>query len=120
MLEFILENLGEIKECSSPSSTNLSISFREQNPPEIIISPVSPGSSITNDDIKKMYNDSDILSKNISAQKQRILRIYESFTETVSKSKYSLDSKNPFSYSSSADPLERSFSDEPIIAKKSF
>lgn len=119
LLEFILETLPErpdsisAQKLANPSSLDLAM-------PEIQITPSA--SDCSKSSIFQMCGQSDLLAQNISIQKQKIFKIYESVRESINKSKNVLGTprlEHNFSSSPLASDAENyRKSTEPVQAKK--
>lgn len=95
LLEFILQTFAELEEITALSSS--SYNSKDQATMQAALPTVRRNTAPTlNRDISHIHNDSEILAQNISAQKLKILKIYDSVKEGLNKSRNMLDaSTNP-------------------------
>lgn len=109
LFEFIQETLLPNRNTSSGIKTKSS----SEELPDIIVTP--PMKSFTlgcEIGMGKISNQTDLLSQVISAQKQKIMKTYESLKESVNGSRNMLESsaiysKNPFSLTSNTEIEEK-------------
>ena len=86
LLEFILQTFADLEEIAV--STNSTIYSKDQVTTEEPAPAVRRNTiPLLNKDITKIHNESGLLAQNISAQKLKILKIYDSVKESLNRSK---------------------------------